>query len=628
MFRGTSDTYARFSSREFEEEQDATRTLRLRVCKAIGLSPDFVDHFYVITKKDAQVKGDYYGARDLLPVAGLSMLYPIELPGVPVPEEVVAKTRGVVMYNFDFRYTLPVRTPDEPLMDKLIIKGPKLAIPGETREIGLLLSTVRIRNYKYGLRLNYLKANGKPMFVTQHNTLIGGAWHNGDRLHKAAKRGDRDAPSFMSLINLAAENSDPTLLTGAGWFPDACNFSNKCYTFILCAKDVSHNEFDFDGVPCLVLVDCAKQWSNKFPPPGVNIGTPHHGYYSSSDRSLNKLVAMETPDGKPYYLPKYTRPIDRSLPYVENTVFLNPQEADAVLHGSITNSDVRFRGGGKVIVTGRTSESGHLHVYHACSSGDKHRRSVLGDNASMYHNLLDCLDKEDYDMQDPAQLNAYLKVLPALVPPGDDSQDLMSVRVLQEVVDNREEIMIIVLPPLIAQKIVSMKNIRNVWFNFLAAANKEDRPEVFRMFIRYLWEFKRAKQYLVYEAKDLRTLAPNVPGMSKEDIEERNYAIRKLQKARQIGIGKALGLTNEAGKPDLAAQSDALHVYMSNHRRFVRKVVKLVLFMTGEKAIAVSKQRFERPPPAFQMPSASAVPSQTASVSPRKTVVGMGAVRR
>lgn len=591
MFRGTSNTYAKFSSQEFirEHEQDATRSLRTRISAAIGLSPDFVDDFYVITKKDSSTKGDYFGAPDLQAVSGLSMLYPLELPGRPVPEEVINKTRGVVMLNTTFRFTLPVKTPDEIRMDKLVVRDNKVIIPGDLREIRLLLRTVRFRTYEYGLLLHLVKANGKISFVTQHNTLISGASYKGVRLHKQAKRGNRDSQSFTELIEQCAMQ-DPTLLTGQGWFPTNCLFSNKCYTFILSAVDVSHNEFGFDGVPHLTLIDCAKQWSNKSPPPGVNIGTPHHGYYTPLPGG--KIVTMETFGGKTYSLPLYTRPTDLTLPYVTNSQFVDIASADAILHGSEYTNDLRLRGGGKIIMTGRATESGHLQTYHIFSTGDEHRRQTLKDNASMYHNLLDNIDKEDYDLKDPEQLRVYLKLFPAVVSPGDGPEDLMSLPDLQAIIDRAGNIPIVGLPSSMINAIISAKNIRHVWFNFLLCCNKIDRVEVFRMFIRYSWECTRVRKYLLQEAQHLQLATSggvSLSGMSKEDIEERNYAIRKLQKARKIALGPVFG-------QDEKVQIAHLHVYMCKHRRFVRKVIKLVLFMTGEKDVSRTKMSLDVTP--------------------------------
>ncbi len=526
----------RFVEERFKTAQRSTLKERIAIAETLGLPPRSEEWFEMPTKA---TPGRHAGAPELGHIRGLSIVHFLDRGDPDIPEEVIHKTFGTILWEkrVILRQSIPYRY--DIIMESLKVSGKdktatvKLNIPnydGSSFVENPLVKNVQIFEHTQGTIIDIMKINGEEQWFTAHNLLPKGVFtESGERIHKYSSWAPHHV-AFTETLTRVLEQTNPETLEKGILFPLDTKTSNRLYRFVVASRDVLRAGAEYVGpIGHAVYLGCIEQWSNAEPPISEGmIGKPHE------EKDIYKFKTV------------FKTPENEDIPYIiERTKSLDVNEANRILAGDTTISDKRFRGGGKLIITGNVFKGGisSPFAFHGESPAYDHRKEIMGNDAHLYRYFTDIMDLSDFDLSNQDSLNLLSERFAPLKLPLPNTD--FTVNDLKKSVFNMCSKLPVNVDDSTFKESLKSNTLRLMWYNFLLCSNVSIRPTILLFLKRYIADMKHLECWLEKLSKASKS-------MEKARADFVFKAYREIRRNSQYnkgeGFSHVLILTGKSGK--------------------------------------------------------------------------------
>jgi len=494
----TAEDAARYTGDKFEALQERTKAKRTEIARFLNLPPGSEDWIELPEKKNPS---EHAAAVELLRIKGLTIVKDILKPGEVTPLVVINNTRGIIVYTAPDGQMAIVRKPIsynvDIVMDSLTVVIDKksrkemevveftIPLPGGLSTIiKPLVTSLSITPYVEGTIIDIMKLNGHVRWVTSRNLIPEGVKVGKDVIHHKASWMPFHEAFTDTLTNIFA-NVDPNMLIDNKLFPEDTLFSNRSYRFVVTTRERVRAHYDYVGKNGFATyLGCIQHWDNKNPPLSRDIiGDPHN------ETRIYKPKTVAVP------------PKDRDMPYIlDNSNNLTLADANAILSGPHPERDIRFTGGGKLIITASytTPQGKAIKTFHVESTAYAHRNTIMGNEGNLYSHFVRKMSIAGYDFTDKESLNRFCMEFPCVKLPLENTD--FTLNDVKELVNEFCELPAEVHPN--SAEVILANPIRHIWYNFLLCTNISVRPFVFYFIKRYITDLNYTKEWLKALTRD------------------------------------------------------------------------------------------------------------------------------
>lgn len=495
---------ARYTSKVFKERQKETLKDRKDILEVLGLTKDS-DQYQMLELRDGKGK-EYAALPEFKAVQDLKLVH---YKDNITDKEILHRARGVVVYmdQYILRRSIPYSETQtlnvlKPVKGILTLTATKLEL-GDSDIIQARIDDIVFNVYDEGSVIDVVLVNGVLQLWTSRNLLPRGVRVDGKEVRKKASIESFHTPLTDSFEEIVGE-CDPRVLDKNYMFGPGARFSPYVHRFILVTRErvkASTGYIPPNGY--LIYLGAIKQWEY--------------------DIKMTSDIYGE--QYKPQTIKTVTQaPEDKTKSYILARGNIGLKEANAHLLGNPDIKDPRFRGGGKIIITGKDT-SGNTFQSHIQSESYAHRDRILGPGTHPYVDFVIGLSLKEYDLTIDQGVNNFWKKYADFKVPHASNE-------IYPACDRFEDL------PMVFQGSSATPPatpIRTIWYNYLLCTNKSVRPEACMYLKRYLADRDALHAWLSLQSAD--TTYRGV----ESDPEADSAKIRKFVQTAKVEIDRIEG---------------------------------------------------------------------------------------